>query len=181
MATVYWATRELDGGSKFSKFASGAGNHHFVLVVLAEGDSFAVPVLSEGKTRFFTLGGHNVGGRLRLKINDTAEVASVLEWLNPKEYTSTWTQDYGFQSKEVTHRNLNGAEFARRLVKASRTYRKTESSVKYELFGNNCTAWVASIFKALKAKPGVSGDTFWGVDSGCKRTGLWKRFVVQAK
>jgi len=164
---VYWAARDLD-----SFFW---GNHHFILIMFdkksenptrydAQGD--------KGGPFFVTLAAfkeEDKNNRLMFRANDSSDVRSVQEVLNPKKYaTRSW--DYDMEQNRIKSPSGSDSSFAQKLEQLSRNYERNEakSNVTYALLNENCAAWVNTLLKvagvsaATRLKQGEFSGFDWG-------------------
>lgn len=159
---VYWAARDL-AGSPF-------GNHHFILIMLPENYSMQqIKTQTEGSQRFVTLGGFAESGNLVFKSNDSSDVQSVKEVLNPS-LRSWYTADYDMERNKITPPTGGGWNFATTLERLAFNYEKNTktSPVPYSLKNENCAAWVNTILKVAGVSAGerIRLGEFSGIDWG---------------
>jgi len=187
MATeVFWAARDLDS------YAAPIGNHHFILIMLDKGHKVAFPAKHEDGKRFVTLGGFkkSVGGKSRLifEANNSADIFSVREVLDPKEHTRVWKPDFDMERHKIAPPGKSsGLAFAQKCVQLAKTYAFNEKlkHVEYTLTNQNCSAWVNCLLKAagISRSDRLKAGEFSGVDWGEEDTlppSLFKRIMAQA-
>lgn len=158
-AKVYWSARNL--GAWWNPF----GNHHFVLIKTEMGFEGLFPVQYRGVS-FLTLGGFSINGVLTFQANNLSDIQSVKEkvdgrWLEPS---------MDMQKHRVAPPRGSDVEFAHHLVFHSHIFEENSKAkpIPYELFGDNCAAWVNTLFKVV----GVPIDErrragqLWGIDAG---------------
>ena len=167
MARVYWAARDLNGPP--------VGNHHFVLIVLDEGETLPgiptkIEIVGSKVVRFVTLGAFKVDGRLKFEANNNADVTSMREYTDPGEHVSWYKADFDMERNAVSVAGKTGIELARQLVQFANNYVKNEdkSNVAYDLANENCSAWVNSILKkaGVTSAARVKAGEFFGFDWG---------------
>lgn len=161
MANVYWAARDLDGPPW--------GNHQFILVYLNSNESLiSTEAKTEAGQKFVTLGGHVEDGNLVYIPNQSADVASVREVLDPSTNTS-WS-DYDMEKKYLTPPSGGGWSFAIRIEELANNYQRNSqaSPVEYDLWDSNCASWVNTLLKVAgvsSADRNRAGE-FSGIDWG---------------
>jgi hypothetical protein len=161
MADVYWAARDLDGPPW--------GNHQFILIYLDDNESLiSTESQSEASQSFVTLGGHIGDGNLVYFPNQSADVRSVREVLDPSTITG-WS-DYDMEKKYISPPNGGGWGFAVQIEELAQNYLNNSAStpVEYDLWDENCAAWVntllkvAGVSKATRMRAGEFSGIDWG-------------------
>jgi hypothetical protein len=140
MGGVYWAARDLDGVPW--------GNHQFILILMDESQSLMKTKSQTVKgQKFATLGGHQVDGKLVLIANQTADVRSVEEVLDPST-VSKWS-DFDLEKHKVTPPTGGDWSFAIEVEKLAYNFDKNAKAkpIDYALANENCSAWVNILFK----------------------------------
>lgn len=166
---IYWAARDLAG--------SPWGNHHFILVVQGTPkitSTMSVKWQSCAGTEFMTIATFkkNLGGtnRLVLGYNETSDVHSVKEVLNPKIAAKQWS-DFDMARHEVSPPGGKTKDaFVKDILVKAEAYKKNEAkkNVPYSLVDENCACWVNSLFKAcgVSKKARLTAGEFPGFDWG---------------
>lgn len=161
MTQVFWAARDLDGAPW--------GNHQFILIFLDSGQSMVrTPTQSEGGQSFVTFGGHIKDGNLVLIANQTADVASVKEVLNPA--TKTGWSDFDMERKSIDAPSGGTWSFAIKIEELAYKYEKNAAvnPVKYDLWDENCATWVNTLLKVAEVSETArrTAGEFSGIDWG---------------
>jgi hypothetical protein len=153
---IYWCARDLAG--------SPWGNHHFILVM--QGDpkitsTMGVKWQTYAGRDFMTIAAfaRKQGGSTRLLVgyNDSSDVHSVKEVLNPKLAASQWA-DYDLERHAVKPPGGKTKDaFVKDILVKAELYKKNEAKkgIPYSLIDENCACWVNSLLKAC----GVSKTT----------------------
>jgi hypothetical protein len=161
MAGVYWAARDLDGVPW--------GNHQFILIFMDEKQSLLrTPAQTVKGQKFATLGGHQVGGKLVLIANQTADVRSVEEVLDPST-VSMWA-DFDLEKHKVKSPTGGDWSFAFEVEKLAYIFDKNAKAkpIDYALANENCSAWVNTLLKVAgvpltdRQKLGEFSGIDWG-------------------
>ena len=165
--SVSWNARNLG-----SRFNVGAGNHHYILIVVGSAPlSNGFPTLTHSSKDFFTLGGFSEGGNMVFGTNNSSDVASAKECLDG---TGFWEflnpLDWGTQRHIVAPPNGDAQGFATEVCRLARNYEKN-TAVKphpYDLANDNCAAWVNTLFEVIGISESDRDDygEFWGIDWG---------------
>ncbi|MGH9948330.1 MAG: LysM peptidoglycan-binding domain-containing protein [Pyrinomonadaceae bacterium] len=159
LAKVYWSARNL--GAWWNPF----GNHHFVLIKNANVVEGLVPVEYKGE-KFLTLGGFSINGLLIFEANNASDVQSCKDKIDGRR----WEPDMDLQRHRVAPPNGSDPAFAALLAKLARNFERNSrtSPIPYELFGDNCSAWVNTIFKVAGVPLGERrrAGQFRGIDAG---------------
>lgn len=162
MATgVYWAARDLDGVPW--------GNHQFILIYMDVKQSLlkTKPEFSGGQ-KFSTLGGHKVSGNLVLVANQTADVKSVKEVLDPS--TNVGWSDFDMEEKKIAPPTGGDWSFSVEVERLAYNYDRNVKATpqEYDLTDENCATWVntllkiAGVSKARRTKLGEFSGIDWG-------------------
>jgi hypothetical protein len=161
MAEVYWAARDLDGPPW--------GNHQFIAIYLGENEALRqTKAEDEGGTKFVTLGGHVENGNLIFIPNQTADVQSVREAINPS--CAGWWSDYDLEKHKIDPPSGGGWYLATQCEELAYKYQtNTKSSpVKYDLWDGNCASWVNTLLKVIgitqtdRSRAGEFNGIDWG-------------------
>lgn len=172
---VYWSARDM------TKFI--IGNHHFLLIIFdnqtaaefAEKThkfSYQSESVGEKTTYFMTLGGFMEEGKMVFKANNSLDVKSVREWVDPEEHTKWYKPDLDLEKHKLDPLKIDpndkkGSYFIYKVIKAAKTYDK-KGPVDYNLLDENCACWVNTLLKSLgfsKSYRHEKGE-FFGVDWG---------------
>jgi hypothetical protein len=159
-AKVYWSARNLAG------WWNPFGNHHFVLIRTAKPILSVGPVHYKGED-FMTLGGFSVNGLLKFEANNSTDVQSVKDKIDT---LGVWEPSLDMQKHRVAPPYGVDRWFAEGLVVRSLYFEENSRStpMPYELFGDNCAAWVNTLFKVVGVTLGERrrAGQFWGIDAG---------------
>lgn len=160
MAKVYWSARNL--GAWWNPF----GNHHFVLIMTAAHFGGLTPTQYKGES-FLTLGGFSVNGLLKFEANNSSDVQSVKDKIDGLSWSEP---NLDLQKHRVAPPNGSDPAFARELVRRSLIFEQNSKAtpIPYELFGDNCSAWVNTLFKVCGVPIGERrrAGQFRGIDAG---------------
>ncbi len=181
-ANVYWCARDLDSGIGLP------GNHHFILVMYADKATaqkvakqcdLSCQTEEKGDKIFYfsTLGGFaGDEGKTQLGINNTADIKSVREWLDPNEHTSFFLPDYDLESHLLdpgARNKLNAddkldVQTLVKLIAESAHYYSLQELKDYDLLDANCATWVNSLMRAIgfPAAYRIAKSEFAGFDWG---------------
>jgi hypothetical protein len=159
-AKVYWSARNLwDWWNPF-------GNHHFVLIRTAVKILNLTPIQYKGEN-FLTLGGFSINGVLTFQANNSSDVQSVKEKIDDP---SQWEPNLDLQKHRVAPPYGVDLWFAQGLVVRSLYFEQNTrfTPMPYELFGDNCVAWVNTLFKVVGVPLGERrrAGQFRGIDAG---------------
>ncbi len=142
---MYWCARDL------AKDWHVVGNHHFILLI---GDNIVFKpedTNNEKGVVFLTLGGFDSPDKLVGRLNNSADVESVREGINPKKYVSSLVPDYDIEAKKVNiPRGLTLSKFLARSFAYYETY--VENSCAWPTYDStslNCASWANSLLAAL--------------------------------
>lgn len=156
MTKVYWSARNLYA------WWNPFGNHHFVLIMIKERIDSIAPIYHKNEG-FMTLGAFNVNGYLTFQANNTADVQSVRDVIDRLGWVDLQRHRVG---------TPYGTElgFARVLVGRALCFEQNtkHTPVPFTLFGDNCAAWVNTLFKAAEvpANERRHAGQFQGIDAG---------------
>lgn len=161
MAEVYWAARDLDGPPW--------GNHQFLAIYLDSNESLKQTKAEVEKSKkFATLGGHVKNKNMIFIPNQTADVQSVREVINPKK-AGFWS-DYDMEKHKVTPPSGGGWSFACLCEDLAYKYKKNvaASPLKYDLWDANCASWVNTLLKVagITKQSRIKLGEFSGIDWG---------------
>ena len=164
-AQVCWNARNLG-----SAYNIGAGNHHYILIVV-DGICLPTPIKTQihNEVEFLTLGAFSVGGNMVFEANNASDSASAKELFNNtpiKDFFNPF--DWGAQTHKVTPPSGSSLQFAIKTIQLALNYEKNTkvNPLPYTIYDDNCAAWVNTLFKVA----GVSDSErrrlgqFWGVD-----------------
>lgn len=162
MAKVYWASRDL------SSFF--IGNHQFILVMLDKNEALLkTKSNTESGQKFVTLAGHQPKGDLIFVPNESGDVTSVKEVLNPALTKGNWS-DYDMEKHQVSTSSGGGLDFAKKCEELSYKYQTNTktSPVDYDLWDRNCATWVNTLLKVagVSKNDRIKAGEFKGVDWG---------------
>ena len=168
MGTVatFWNSRNLA-----SRWNIGAGNHHYILIVLeAVHLPAAIKTQKHNEVEFMTLGAFSVGGNMVFEANNASDSASARDIFNKtpiKDFFNPF--DWGTQKHLVKPPNGNAFQFAATITQFALNY-QAETKINplpYGLFDDNCAAWVNTLFKVagISAAERVRLGQFWGIDA----------------
>ncbi len=161
MAEIYWVARDLNGVP--------LGNHQFILIFLENAESMnKIATQQESGKKFVTLGGHNVAGNLVYVPNQSSDVTSVKESINPSLRGSF--SDFDLEKHQITPPTGGGWSFATsiELLADKYTTNTRTSPVDYDLWNRNCSTWVNTLLKVAglseskRRKLGEFGGFDWG-------------------
>lgn len=157
---IYWSARNLSG------WWNPFGNHHFVLITSAP------PILNLSPVRYknesiMTLGAFMVDGFMVFDANNSSDIQSVKDKIdNP----AGWEPSLDMQKHRVAPPYGVDLYFAQGLVVRALRYQQNTkvTPFRYELFGDNCAAWVNTLFKGYGVPDGERrrAGQFWGIDAG---------------
>ena len=161
MAEVFWAARDL------SSFF--LGNHQFILIFLGANEAMpGIQIHEEGGRRFFTLAGHQPHGNLVYLPNQTDDIVSVRESINPR--LRGRFRDFDLEKHPITPPTGGGFGFAFQLKQSAERYEANTrtSPVKYDLWDRNCSTWVNTLLKVAGVSESVRlrAGEFRGIDWG---------------
>jgi hypothetical protein len=145
---VYWCARDLDTS------VTPAGNHHFILLICNSDTKLLLDstINEENGAYFYTVsagGANGLSGKITMHVNDTADVKSVREGIDPDEHTSWYKPDYDIESHKIEE--LSESDIPR-IVKYLENYSANQKSGNvpdYHISGPNCATWVNTLFKVL--------------------------------
>jgi hypothetical protein len=163
---VYWCARDLKG-------IAVVGNHHFIMLVTdQEKFSDLVFLPSEEQGVFFcTLAAFKSDNSgLIFRSNDETDIYSVLEKINPEQYTSPLTPDLDLENHKVIPLNSSDLSFIKLVSRLAINYdNNTENEApQYTLLDSNCSAWVNTLFAVAgigEEDRNLYGE-FFGIDLG---------------
>lgn len=160
---VYSAARDLDGVP--------VGTHQFTIVVPDDPSKFNNLVDLGGGKLGYTLGAHNVNGRLQFVPNQTADLQAAREWADPKRNTSLFKSDFDTEVKLVpTPNGKNDTSFSAKLTQNAGNYAVNEEAknIPYpkastNIVGGaiNSNSWQQSL---IESAGGKSPSDFSGYD-----------------
>jgi hypothetical protein len=159
-AKVYWSARNLaDWWNPF-------GNHHFVLIKTDAPILSVTPLEYKGE-HFMTLGGFSIDGVLTFQANNSSDVQAVKDRIDDP---AGWEPDMDLQKHRVAPPYGVDLWFAQGLVVRSLYFEENSRAtpIPYELFGDNCSAWVNTLFKVVGVPIGERrrAGQFRGIDAG---------------
>lgn len=159
-AKVYWSARNLYA------WWNPLGNHHFVLIKTSKPILSVKPLEYKGEY-FMTLGGFNVDGLLKFEANNSSDVQSVKDKIDGLSWSEP---NMDLQKHRVAPPYGVDLWFAQGLVFRSLCFERNSkvAPIPYELFGDNCAAWVNTLFKSAGVPIGERrrAGQFWGIDAG---------------
>ena len=163
MAQVFWAARDLSG------WYAVAGNHQFILVYLEQNEVIpGIQIHEESGKKFFTLAGHQPQGDLVYVPNQTDDIASVKEDINPS--LRGRFRDFDLEKHLLSPPTGSSWSFAFQLQQFAERYAANTRTnpVKYDLWNRNCSTWVNTLLKVagVSASVRLSAGEFRGVDWG---------------
>ncbi len=162
MAEIFWAARDLAG-------IAVVGNHHFILVYLAPNEAIpGIEIKEESGKKFFTLGGHQVDGKLAYVPNQTDDVRSVKEGINAS--LRGFFTDFDIEKHSISAPTGGSWDFAFQLQRFAERYKANTAinPVDYHLRIRNCSTWANTLLKVAGVSSSVreANRDFEGIDWG---------------
>lgn len=151
---VYVGVRDLAG-------AMFVGSHQYIVFIpdTAAGNMRRLPrsgrtihTVNLGKGKMgFSIAGHNINGRLRIKINETSDLKAIKEAITGKAAQVLW--DWDAELHKVTH-NTSDKEFIELVLRKIDIYTINEqaNNIAYGPFGNNCNKFAQSVIQYAGGK-----------------------------
>jgi hypothetical protein len=166
-AIIYWSARNL------AAWYNPVGNHHFALIL-----THSYKIVPGGiwlqrykGASFLTLGAYKINNCLTFQPNHPSDVQSVRDKIDNPGLIQR-EPNLNFQGHQVNSPNGSDYRFAERLIKLSLKFEQNTktSPIPYELFGDNCAAWVNTLFKVagVPVTERIKAGQFWGIDAGEK-------------
>jgi nucleoid-associated protein YgaU len=124
------------------------------------------PIQYKGES-FLTLGGFYVSGFLVFGANNSEDVQSIKDKIDGMSWGEP---NLDLQKHRVAPPNGSDPAFTEELVRRSLIFDKNSKAtpIPYELFGDNCAAWVNTLFKVCGVPLGerIRAGQFRGIDAG---------------
>lgn len=177
IGSVYWCARDLSG-------IKALGNHHFLTIFFhseyiakqmtsAFGIGYKTEKVGSSYRYFTTIGAFT---DLTCKFNQSDDVFSVREKLDPDQHTSVWKADFDMERHFIAPQSRwSERQQIELIITAAKNFQKHKSRPGYDLNDTNCATFVNSLLKYLnysysyRVKKGEFDGIDWGEENNIPR------------